>query len=188
MVQHVCVRVAPVECMLLEVRCATSPACGRLAHDKPALFPDGRRNLDSVLGLGVSLSYRRRYVAVSVCLTEHVIRPRARWVRRVALRIWKAKRCGPGLAPDREDTTNEFTARPVRPVDDSYDGVDELTCQYVMHLAADLKIEWDHRRTNVELICLVGHVAITAWAGTYECHTIAIFRNAEHLWREGESG
>ena len=83
---------------------------------------------------------------------------------------------------------NAFTASPVRAVDNSYDGVDELTCQYVMHLAADLKIEWDHRRTNVELICLVGHVAITAWAGTYECHPIAIFRNAEHLWREGESG
>jgi hypothetical protein len=56
-----------------------------------------------------------------------------------------------------------------------------------VHLAADLEIKRDHRRCDVELICLIGHVSIAAWTGAYECYPIAIFGTAKHLWREGES-
>ena len=57
----------------------------------------------------------------------------------------------------------------------------------VVHVTADLEIEWDHRRRDVELIGVVDHVAVAAWTGAYESHPITFLRNAKHLRRECKS-
>eukprot|EP00966_Prymnesium_polylepis_P157701 3644850-Prymnesium_polylepis.1 len=141
--------------MFFEVSRAAPPARGRLAHNKAVLFPDGRRDLDSMLGLVIRLSNRRRYVAVGIALAEDEIRPRTWGIRRIALCIRKTESRRPRLAPDREDTTNALPALPFLVIDHGDDGVDELTCEYVVHLTADLEVERHHRRRDIELVGVI---------------------------------